>query len=250
MSLKPPATSAGRLQAILTELQSVNPNTACLEAWASVLKLPESDLIKLIPTIYEVGKLPDIVAADLESALNRDVSKYTSWVPVVKRPFETFRSFKVQVNHFTQGIDNNVMSLLTICDDQLSIANSENVLDEEMRVDALQHIRKAYEAVQQDGELDPLCKRYLIRYLDLVERALVEYKIFGVARSMEHIETVVGIAAVSRYGPVEFTKSGSGQLAIDAIKKATFCVQVAQSAQWLLSEGRAAVSWLVETTIV
>ena len=246
MANKQPATSAGRLKDLLSKLLAINGNTPSLDGWSSVLGVPAHDVIQLVPLIFEVGKLPDIVAVDMKKTMNRDVSVYRSWVSSVKEPFRTFKNFGTNVTHFTQHIDQNIISLLAICDDLLSNAVSEDVLVEKQRSDAINQLRKAYAAVMQDEQLDPYVKRYIIRYIDLAERALVEYQVFGISRAQEGIETIVGIASVSQIGEPELTKTVPSQVAIDALKKAALCVQTAQSAQWLLTEGKKAAGWLVE----
>lgn len=196
---------AGRLYKLLESAKAVPASTNGYQCWAMVFKIPpydtsapppqvipESTFTLTVMEFLQVKMLVDEVEAALKSIQNINHDLYLT-------PFDRIKSVlklaELHASSYPQGILGRItegdMTVLAFCAEALDARHSEPVIEEEQIKELLYSVSELYEEVRA-AEIDAKLKSLILDQLEIIRRAVHEYRIRGVARLHEALNTVVG----------------------------------------------------------
>jgi hypothetical protein len=196
--------SAGRLLNILEEAKKLNQPGQCIQAWARVLDIPvehngtilPDKEVELVHRLIEVHKLVD----EVETALKKiEGIKHELYL----KPFSRIReviSFTRFNHNFPDTINKLTESDLTIlefCSEKLSERHIERVVDEEQLKEIQAEINDLLEQVQASTLSDEI-KVFILDQLEIIRRAIYEYRIRGIQCLREALQTNLGAVILNR----------------------------------------------------
>lgn len=200
-----PNNPAGRLLATLERVHQQKDATI-EKGWTTILGAQNrADLLNRLSAVVALPGKVELAVKQIED-MNHDV--YLSWVPQVKEAF-SFNQFNERMGTIAQRADVAVMSLVRICDEQLSPNLAENVMPEEEHTKLSKVVRQLITETR-DSDLAAHLKDYVLRHLMMIERALLDYRLQGI-RVLEHAaEAAVGAVLMrpERSGGVDSTGIG------------------------------------------
>ncbi len=202
MSMIKTDNPAGRLHAILEAAKSHTGNGFML--WARVFDIsiisdkisPETEF-EITSRLIQVRKMIDEIEEGLRSIeginLNLYLSPFSRIRHVIRISSINFGNYESHLQQITEGD----MTVLAFCAEELSKWQSEATIEEAQLKELIDDIQALYEQVRA-SELKPEIKNLILDQLEIIRRAIHEYRIRGVKRLSEALTTVVGAYVLNR----------------------------------------------------
>jgi hypothetical protein len=195
---------AGRLYMILEAAKAAPGGADGYQTWAGVFKvppyeasaperkMPDESAAEALGRFLQVRTLVNEVESALRSIENINHSLYLT-------PFSRIRAaFSL---HYLNGgnypgavlgqITEGDMTVLAFCAEALDAQHSESVVEEEQLKELLDAVAALYEEVRA-ADVGTSLKEIILDQLEIIRRAVHEYRIRGVVRLQEALNTVVG----------------------------------------------------------
>jgi hypothetical protein len=187
---------AGRLHEILEAAKAHTGNGFLI--WAKVFDIPiTSDQTsaeaeyEITSRLIQIRKMIDEIEEGLRSIEGINLDLFL-------RPFSRIRhairigglhasNYETSLRQITEGD----MTVLAFCAEELSKWQSEKTIEEAQIKDLTEDIQALYEQVHA-SELNAEIKNLILDQLEIIRRAIHEYRIRGVKRLNEALTTVVG----------------------------------------------------------
>ncbi len=189
---------AGRLHEILRAMlgQNKNPQQSAYDGFRQILCPTELRADVVVPRIVRVLELPSIVKLKIEAIPDILQGQYISWIPPVQQHFNT-RNFDQNFDYFVAKVDTNMLSLVAFCDQLLSSHAPEPTVAQ-ATIDRMRAYLEVFAREVRDAELDEHLREYLLHYIDLIDRALIDYRIMGFEAINEGIVQAGGMLATQK----------------------------------------------------
>lgn len=171
---------AGRLHEIFRAMLGVSKDRLqkpAYEVFREILCSTEHRADVVLPRIARVLELPSIVAHRIEKIDRASRQQFLSWTPTVIAAFNT-QNFTAPFKTFVAPIDDNTMSLLAFCDQALSSHAPEPTVSQET-LDRMRADLQVFFGEVRSADLDEQLREYVLHYIDLIDRALIDYRIMG-----------------------------------------------------------------------
>jgi len=188
---------AGRLWHILNEAKQKEANKRVRQVWAEIFDLdPESDSKILEKTAHLIGLLVK-VKRGIESAegLNRDL--YLERLPRIEEAFLSVR-LTDQWKSFDNRLDSTTMLSLKHCSDALSNLSPGVVIEEGELQEIRSDVESLIDQILENTKLNAELQEILLSHLEIIRRAIINYKIHGSDGLQEAIETATGAIYLNR----------------------------------------------------
>jgi hypothetical protein len=188
---------AGRLWHILDEARKKGDGMKVREVWGQVFGIDMNSTSQILEKQGEMIRLLMDVKRSIENidGLNQDL--YLKQLPSIQGAFATVRQSD-QWKSFKNRLDEATMLSLEHCADELSKHSNERVLGQ----DELQSLREDVEALIDrvlDGTtIDPKLREILLEHLEIIRRAIINYKLHGSDGLQEAIKTATGAVYLNR----------------------------------------------------
>lgn len=208
------------------------------DAWSQILGIPGDRRSAAMYAIGNIGKLPVATGEFIRTIYPDDHDVYISWVPPVSKVLNQnnldngFASVKAQISDDRWG-------LIRICSQQIrkeygvvsaSIKQQESI--KEIYHESLQVIRK----IESTDELDPILRAFSLKHLEILERAIVDFMIFGAARSVGTLETSMGLASLKPKELESMKNNSTTETVIDVLAKFVMAISVLQGFEFVLDK--------------
>jgi hypothetical protein len=238
------ANPAGRLLDILTEGKRLNLGTPALSGWARTFGLEvngrnnEISLDVEKETVSRLIQLQQLVAETEQKILSIDGINHTLYLspfPRIKNVVR-FSAFNSPFNNLLAPVSDSDLIILAFCSEKLSEQHSERVIDEKDLQELLSEINTLFDEVNASDAPDPL-KKFILRQLENIRRAIQEYRIRGTERLQEALEHLVGAVDLHAELVKSAPKSEYFEKFKRVINRFVSFVEFAQKLQPLLSAG-------------
>jgi hypothetical protein len=188
---------AGRLWHILNEAKQKGPDKKVRNVWAEIFDLnPEADSQILEKTSLLIGLLIE-VKRSIENAKDLNQDLYLERLPRIEEAFLSVR-LTDQWKAFDNRLDGTTMLSLKHCSDALSNRSSEAVIEEDELRELRSDVQALIDRILDDSELDPELRRILLDHLEIIRRAIINYKVHGSDGLQEAIKTATGAVYLNR----------------------------------------------------
>lgn len=189
---------AGRLHEILRAMlnHKKDAQQTAYEAFRTILCPTDHRADVVVPRIVRVLELPTIVKRKIEAIQDINQGQYISWIPPVEKHFST-RNFDQKFEYFVAKVDTNILSLVAFCDQLLSSHAPEPTVAQ-ATIDRMRADLEVFAREVRDAELDEHLREYLLHYIDLIDRALIDYRIMGFEAIKDGIVQAGGMLATQK----------------------------------------------------
>lgn len=191
--------AAVRLLSILKRAQSVsNMSNQARFCWAQVFDIVDANTNQLTPEqeVELVSRLVQLrtLIGDVEKGLRMikgiNLERYLRPFPRVLNAVkltELQQQFSSYISPLTEGD----FVVLEFCAEKLSEHHVEGVVEEDVLAEMLRDVNDLYENILSSSLNDEL-KTLILDQLEIIRRAVHEYRIRGIARLCEALPTLVG----------------------------------------------------------
>lgn len=190
---------AGRLYDIHRAMTSVGKerhNKPAYEVFREILCPSENRADIVVARIVRVLELPDVIKRKIENIPDIAHGRYFSWMPKLMNVFKS-RNFDQGFEIFLGGFDSNTPSLLGFCDEVLSDHAPELVVAQET-IDQMRAQLATFDKEVRLAELDERLREYILHYVDLIDRALIDYRIVGIEALKNGLEQIGGVLSTHK----------------------------------------------------
>jgi len=191
-----PNNPAGRLLAITNHPDFNASHRNSGEAWSKILGIPR-DSSPFLASLAQALNLPWQIEKEILSISDMNHAVYLAWLPEVKQIFSAVQ-IEIPFQYYTQALNANVQALIAVCDEQLSRSRPEPVLDEGRKTDLSDKIEQLRADIESDLDLSSETREYIKYHIDLIQNAIHDYKIQGMAAILHAAERSVGSAYIRR----------------------------------------------------
>jgi len=216
--------SAGRLLGILLKAMNVRSQGGTLMmGWSRVFAIPISqnnvppsfaDDEELVHRILELHKLADEAESDVRALEGINHQLYLRPFPRVRAVLPKISNLQGDFNSVMGQLSEGDMTVLEFCAEELSKRHQEKVADEAILKEIAEEVQALFDSVK-DSQLPEDLKKFLLRQLANIRRAVEEYHIRGIERLKEVLEEMVGAVAVNE----EVLKREAGTEQLSAFRR-------------------------------
>lgn len=166
-----------------------------LRGWSLVFDVQEDDAPL---TIRRLGELFGLFHESRSAIMKLDIDHehYLAWIEPVSKPFLEI-GLNQPIRSFLSGFNGQSRGLMNICADQLSKAGLEPLVDE----GKIESLRLQLSNVREDiteAEITDELRVYLLRHLEIIDRALNDYLLHGYRALDYGLESSVGHEVLNR----------------------------------------------------
>jgi len=187
--------SAGRLYAILSSLIKLQGSNTAMNAVLQSLGRDSGGLLEFYRSLIELSKLVDQAESELRATADIQHELYLAPFPRIRKalainmPEATWQTFSV---HITESD----VTVLGFCAEALSRSNAENLIDDQELSELREDVDGLAERVMASS-IDQELKVILLGQLELLRRAIFDYRIRGVVRLQEALAASLGTIALN-----------------------------------------------------
>ncbi|MEM9019235.1 MAG: hypothetical protein AAGC44_01625 [Planctomycetota bacterium] len=217
----PPNNPAGRLLQLLNKIdvKRVAADSAA-NVWGRMLDLDPLDA-EFLPRLSKALRLPWEIEHEVRAIEEINHDMYLTWV----HPFQqatTQLNLNGQFSPFASVLDHNALSLIAICDDQLSRTRPEPSVDEHLKASLEEQVAKLRSDIDSDSEFIGPIRDYVLYHVSLIEQALNDFKVQGVYAFKAAAERAIGYTYMNKDTVQNAGKSKHGEACKLAIATLVF----------------------------
>lgn len=180
-----------RLLNLLDKAKAINPNTASVNAWESLLDA-KSDHALLLSRMGKMLALPQQIASVLSTSVEASPDSVRHIADQLYVAF-TAHKFDGKWEAFTARIDVHIINYLTLASTLLETRNPTKRLDAEELASLREQLSSLLEKIRL-SDIDVNLKSYIVMQLHDLIAVLDDYFITGAGPILERIEATVGHA--------------------------------------------------------
>ncbi|MFC9985712.1 hypothetical protein [Microbacterium keratanolyticum] len=198
---------AGRLLAILEEVQKFQVNTPSREAWMQALKVKDNDLPQLLVRMGELMALPSLAVKQLSEKYPRQyqAGSHSHFYSQVTSALSRL-DFGGTIDGFKTRVDQNAMNYLSALADLLEAKKSTDPLSGDQIAELQGKVSELMEFVRKQ-DISPELKQYLLDKLTRAMEAVDRYFITGSAPIIDAVESTFGHAVFNEEFRLNIKKS-------------------------------------------
>lgn len=190
-----PNNPAGRLHLILQRAQSLGDKLteSSIKVWPQVL-LCADDTPRdvLFARIARVQELPHIVSVQIHKVPDLEaIDDHVCWVADLTKSLRR-NNFDEAMQNFINGATEGNMAWIRLCDRVLQKHFPEPTLTKQ-ELAALRNAAQQLVSEINQSSLDEQLKEYMLYHLDLVGRAIDDYRVVGVESFVRTTESIIGL---------------------------------------------------------
>lgn len=181
---------AQRLLALLQEARKFDDNPSAYEAWCRLFRIRPDDEAGFYHHLGRVYALPLLIRKKIEHIRDIRSEAYLYWIPMLS---EALRGCRLEGNwnDFLKRISDAVLAGLEICSDTLRRNCPERTLSNDQLEVLLRDVRGLVDEVVASDIAETL-KQYMLKHLDMVERAIQDHRLHGTEPLENAVAAVVG----------------------------------------------------------
>lgn len=223
---------AGRLHALLKEALSQKSNGTVKRVWAKVFEIDEDNRPLLLMRVSQVMNLFFETNELLNKLEEVDHELLLKRIPNIGAGL-SLMNFENSWNSVAQHFDEHTMELLELCAFEISRAGYKASIPRD-ELQQLQHqIAELIEQIVQSEDIDNEFRVFLLKYLRMLENAIIDYRVSGVDGIVVSLERAVGALAL-RPDPISDIKTDAGAKFWSVLGKAsTLCSLAVNTAKLL-----------------
>ncbi|WP_214107831.1 hypothetical protein [Acrocarpospora catenulata] len=187
---------AGRLQAMLSDLREIGPNTPVRHAWAKVLGIRADDLPEFVRRFGLLVSLPGQIRAEVDALEDVDPDMLLRHLPDVEAALEeSLASPNAALGNVFAKYDSTALFALEACSDYLHRRRAESVISDDGLKEIVEKTRELIDYVLQSDIPDDL-KTFLLTRLREIEQAVQDIQIRGTQALVDVLERTAGALAM------------------------------------------------------
>ena len=190
---------AGRLYDILDQFRHMQAHNkiSTKSVWADVFGEDKENVGDLFHRLAQLHEMVAETKQNLTKIKGLDLPRYLTGFPNIEKVLSV-TNLDEAWHESRDGLDDITMSLLAFCSDALSKENSEPSVDENEVAELQSEVESLIEKVELSESLDDGFKDVLLEQLKLIRRAILDYRIRGVASLRKAYQSTVVITVANR----------------------------------------------------
>jgi hypothetical protein len=191
---------AGRLHALLIQIEKQDPNASILSAWSKVLGVAKQDVVLHIGEVADlVRQIQEAVNEIGEDFLTAPVARYRAdWAKPIFAPEHPFNAALQKVRPGGGSLE----SLHSVAAHLHTLAPEGKVPDADERDDLQEKVRDLVDAIREADDLPDDVKHAVVERLLDVDRAITHIKVGGPEAVSRALEAVMGTMARTAANPM------------------------------------------------
>jgi hypothetical protein len=169
---------------------------------------------------------------------------YLGWVGTVRKVVAHSIGPGANIASQFQTIDQSVWSLLAVCDDQLTRMGAIPRISFSTMREMREEVSELSLRVEQSA-LDASLKKFLLKHLQIVDRAVAEAPFRGEEALVDGLAQSVGLARTEPKQAEEAVETPEGNAVFDFLGKYLIVVSSVASTLGLLEGGKSVIDWLL-----
>ena len=187
---------ASRLLSILTEARSMGDNKKTREVWGKVLGVNPNDNSLLLPTFAKFLLLIQETRKSIEAVEELNKELYLKPIAKIETTFR-YINFEENWQRLKRELDDVTMAQLEFCADRLNSYVSVRSIAPEELARLLEEVNKLIaDVIETNIEAD--LKSFVVRGLEEIRRAIIEYRISGLEGLRRALELNLGAILFNR----------------------------------------------------
>lgn len=182
---------AGRLLVLLRAGRDKKKhNLPAVDVWSDLLNVPVDDKTRLLREIGRVFQIPALIRSRIEQIPTVDPIVYLKWLPKLEQAF-IVSTLAGPWRGCIDYVDDVAIYGIEVCDELLSRHSREKTLPRDQLDNLLRDTESLVHEVA-DCSIDEDLRQYILKHLEIVDRAIRDYILHGAQPLQEAVEAAVG----------------------------------------------------------